>query len=53
LSECDQAGPAGQQWVCFDFTGGYSAFAECVDLGTQVPRFCCPAEFDPCGSVAD
>jgi hypothetical protein len=50
-SACDQALPGGLSWVCFDPTPTSLALlrdAGCVDLFTQVPRYCCSAEFAPC-----
>jgi hypothetical protein len=38
----------GVTWVCFGpGPTNYNALIEggCTDLGTQVPRFCCPASF--------
>jgi hypothetical protein len=44
---CDEGGVT---WAC-GASGGFDASelveAGCTDLGTQVPRYCCPATFKP------
>jgi hypothetical protein len=42
-------GTDGITWVCLTSGSGWEAFQEggCHDLGTQVPRFCCPETFKP------
>jgi hypothetical protein len=48
---CDQALPGGLSWVCFDPVPASLTLlrdAGCIDLFTQVPRYCCSAEFAPC-----
>jgi hypothetical protein len=45
---CDEQG--GVTWVC-GASGGFDPSelldSGCTDLGTQIPRYCCPATFKP------